>query len=91
MADNAAAEAVGRRVLEPLVGPASLRAGVVVPRASMGVRRVTDLDHAALALARDADAALHRAERDGGCRVRRAEVGEGEAVGALAAPVAGTG
>lgn len=87
--DDDAAEAVSRRVLESPVGPASLRAGVVVPRASIGVRRVTDLDHDALA--RDADVALYRARRDGGCRVRRAEVGEGDAVGALAAPVAGTG
>ncbi len=77
-------EAVGRRVIGALVGPASLRAGAVVLRAGIGLRRVPGLDHDVLALTRDADAALCRARREGGCRVRLAAVGEGDGTSALA-------
>lgn len=85
--DDAGAEAVGRRVLEALVGPVSLRAGAVRLRASIGLRRITAGDHGGAVVVRDADAALYRAKRAGECQARLAGVGEAAATGAPHAPL----
>ena len=70
--DEAGAQAVGQRVLAAVVGPAGLRAGTAVVRASIGVRRITAADGEAAAVLREVDAALYRAKAAGGCCVRRA-------------------
>ena len=63
--------AAGRRVLDALLGPASVGQGRVELRASAGVRAVADLDDPRAVL-RDADAALYEAKRCGGSAVRLA-------------------
>ncbi len=77
------ARALGTRVLAGLVGPARLRAGTVELRASAGVRRLGRGDPASIL--RDADAALYRAKRSGGCRVELAEARSPHAGVALSA------
>ena len=72
VADEAGAQAVGQRVLAAVLGPAALRAGAAVVRASIGVRRITAADVDAAAVLREADTALYRAKAAGGCCVRRA-------------------
>lgn len=54
---------VGQQVSRALAGPASLRAGSVALRASVGLRRIAASDHDGRAVVRDADAALYRAKR----------------------------
>ena len=65
---------LGRRVLDGLLGPARLSAGEVELRASAGVRRIVAGSDDAASVMRDADAALYRAKRSGGCRLEVAEV-----------------
>ena len=68
-----AAQDLGRRVLTGLLGPAHLSAGEVELRASAGVRRIVAGRDDAASVMRDADAALYRAKRSGGCRLEVAQ------------------
>ena len=84
--DEAGAHALGQRVLAAVLGPARLRAGAAVVRASVGVRRIAAGDRDALALVREADAALYRAKAAGGCCVRHATPAQSHSAGARVSP-----
>ena len=63
--DQVAAAAVAQRVLNSLARPFDGVAAAISARASIGIRMVVDADDLPHEIARDADAALYHAKRDG--------------------------